>query len=281
MANNYPNLTNAAIRFAVGAVIFLVIAGLASSCMTTSIDSGHQGVKFNPLGGGTNLEDIYGEGLQVFLPWERMIEYDVRVKSASEEIEALSSNGASIGMEITIRYRPDREALPELHQTYGQNYYEQLIQPEIRSAAREVVGQYTPEDLYSAQRTSLQQQIMDQLEAGVEDQFVDIDAVLIRDVQLPDQVRQAIEEKLREEQRVQQAALQVERSREEANQKRVEAQGDADRARIITESLSPQFLQFQGIQATREIAQSDNAKVIIVGNGGGEGGGLPVILGGQ
>ena len=80
---------------------------------------------------------------------------------------------------------------------------------------------------------------------------------------------------------MQQAALQVERSREEANQKRVEAQGDADRARIITESLSPQFLQFQGIQATREIAQSDNAKVIIVGNGGGEGGGLPVILGGQ
>ena len=160
MANDYPNLTNAAIRIAVGAVIFLVIAGLASSCMTTSIDSGHQGVKFNPLGGGTNLEDIYGEGLQVFLPWERMIEYDVRVKSASEEIEALSSNGASIGMEITIRYRPDREELPELHQTYGQNYYEQLVQPEIRSAAREIVGQYTPEDLYSAQRTSLQQQIM-------------------------------------------------------------------------------------------------------------------------
>lgn len=281
MANDYPNLTNAAIRFAIGVVIFLVIAGLASSCMTTSIDSGNRGVKFNPLGGGTNLEDVYGEGLQVFLPWERMIEYEVRIKSASEEINALSSNGASIGMEVTVRYRPDLKELPELHQIYGQNYYEQLIQPEIRSAAREVVGEYTPEDLYSAQRTSLQRQIMERLEEGVEEQYVDIEAVLIRDVLLPDQVRQAIEIKLQEEQRVQQAALQVQRAEQEAEQKRVEARGDADRARIITESLSPEFLQFQGIQATREIAQSNNAKVVIVGGGGQNGGGLPVILGGQ
>ncbi|MDX1439123.1 MAG: hypothetical protein R3284_04395, partial [Rubricoccaceae bacterium] len=84
------------------------------------------------------------------------------------------------------------------------------------------------------------------------------------------------ENKLEEEQRVEQAALSVQRAEQEAERKRVEAQGDADRARIVTQSLTPQFLRWQGIEATRELAQSENAKVVIIG---GDGDGLPVILG--
>src|SRR5690606_14299152 len=132
--------------------------------------------------------------------------------------------------------------------TFGPEYYERLIQPELRSAAREIVGRFTPEELYSTRRTELQEQIHEHVAAVAAQQFVEVEAILIRDITLPDQVRRAIETKLQEEQRVQQAALEVQRAEQEAQRKRVEAQGDADRARIITESLSPQFLRFQGIQ---------------------------------
>ena len=275
MANTYPNLTRAASRFGIGAFLVLLLSLLFASCVTTSIDAGHRGVKFNPLGGGTDLDALLEEGLQFKLPWEQIVPYSVRIRTQDEGITALSSNGAQIGLDVSVRYRPNPARLPQLHQTYGQDYYEQLVQPVIRSAAREVVGQYTPEDLYSNQRDELQEQIASRLSERVGAEYVTIDAVLIRDVNLPQQVLNAIERKLQEEQRVGQAEFEVARAAQEADRKRVEAQGDADRARIITESLTDRFLQFQGIQATRELAQSENAKIVIIGNSDG----LPVILG--
>lgn len=277
MANSYPNLSRAVRRFGLIAAAVLLLVLIAAGCMTTSIGAGQRGVKFDYFA-GTQLDRSYEEGFHVFWPWESMIEYDVRFLSAKESLQAISSNGATIGIEATVRYRPREAMLPQLHVTFGRDYYERLIQPELHSAAREIVGRYTPEELYSTRRTELQEQIQAHVAAVAERQFVEVEAVLIRDVTLPDQVRRAIETKLQEEQRVQQAALEVQRAEQEAQRKRVEAQGDADRARIITESLSPQFLRFQGIQATRELAESSNAKVVIIGSGDD---GLPVILGGQ
>jgi regulator of protease activity HflC (stomatin/prohibitin superfamily) len=277
MANSYPNLTRAAGRFGLIAGIVLLLLLVAAGCMTKSIGAGEQGVKYSYFS-GTNLDESYGEGFHVFMPWEQMIDYDVRVNNADEEIEVLSSNGLTIGMDMSVRYRPTVEELPQLHTTYGQEYYERLVQPELRSVARQVVGQFTPEELYSTRRAELQEQIESNMEQAVESRFIEIEAVLIRDIGLPDQIRRAIENKLEEEQRVEQARLSIQRAEQEAERKRVEARGDADRAQIIAQSMTPSFLQFQGIQATRELATSNNAKVVIVG--GGEGG-LPIILGGQ
>ncbi|MEM1044066.1 MAG: SPFH domain-containing protein [Bacteroidota bacterium] len=277
MANTYPNLTRAAGRFGVVLAGVLLLMLIAAGCMTKSIGAGEQGVKFSYFS-GTNMDRSYDEGFHVFLPWETIIDYDVRNKNQDEEIEVLSSNGLTIRMDLSVRYRPDAEVLPELHTTYGQEYYERLIRPELRSVAREVVGQFTPEELYSTRRAELQEQIEQNLGAAVERGFVELDAVLIRDIELPEQIRRAIENKLEEEQRVEQARLSIARAEQEAERKRVEASGDADRARIIAESLSPSFLQFQGIQATRELAQSNNSKVVVIGAGDG---GLPVILGDQ
>ncbi|MDX1440071.1 MAG: prohibitin family protein, partial [Rubricoccaceae bacterium] len=235
--------------------------------MTTSIDSGEQGVKYSSFS-GTNMSTVYGEGLNVYWPWERMVVYDVRVNAEDEQLSALSSNGATINMDVTVRYKPTANALPLLHTTYGQEYYERLIRPELRSAAREIVGRYTPEELYSTRRNELQDLIFQQVQQAAAREYVEVEAVLIRDVVLPDQVRRAIENKLEEEQRVEQAALSVQRAEQEAERKRVEAQGDADRARIVTQSLTPQFLRWQGIEATRELAQSENAKVVIIGGDG-------------
>ncbi len=156
--SQYPNLTRAFIRSSIGIVIFLIVAAMGTGCMTTTINSGEAGVRYSPFG-GTDLTSTYGEGLQFHAPWVDVIKYSVRVNEQPESMTALSSNGLSIATEVSVRWRPDAEKLPQLHITYGTDYYRKLIQPELRSVVREVVGEYTPEQLYSSKRTELQEQI--------------------------------------------------------------------------------------------------------------------------
>ena len=277
MATQYPNLTRSAIRLAIGAGAFFLVAALAAGCMTTTIISGQAGVRYTPFG-GTDLEKTYGEGLNIHAPWVDVIRYDVRVQERLENMEALSENGLSIGTDVSIRWRPDAPRLPQLHTTYGTDYYRKLIQPELRSVVREVVGQFTPEQLYSSQRTELQDDIFARVQESVEDDFVRIEAVLIRDVRLPDQIKVAIEDKLKEEQEAERYQFTIEKERLEADRKRIEAEGEADYQRIITASLTSQFLRFKGIEATQQLANSPNSKTVIVGSGDD---GLPLILGSQ
>lgn len=273
--NNYPNLTRAAARMGIMVLLFIIVSGLAGGCMTTSIRSGEAGVKYS-IFGGTDLNRTYSEGLQFHAPWVDIIRYDVRVEEKLETMEVLSSNGLSIGTDVSIRWRPDVSNLPQLHTTYGTDYYRKLIQPELRSAVREVVGQYTPEELYSTKRTELQGQIYERVAGRVASQFIIIEAVLIRDVRLPDQIKTAIENKLKEEQEAERYQFTIQKERLEAERKRIEAEGEAAYQRIITESLSNQFLRFKGIEATLKLAESPNAKTVIVGSGED---GLPLILG--
>ncbi|NBC19241.1 MAG: prohibitin family protein [Bacteroidetes bacterium] len=274
---SYPNLKSALVRIVVGVFIFFIVAGMAAGCMTTTIASGEGGVKYSVLG-GTDTTQTYGEGLKVHAPWVDVIEYDARVQEKLEDITVLSSNGLSIGTDVSIRWRPVFVELPKLHVTYGRDYYRKLVQPELRSAVREVVGRYTPEELYSSRRTELQGQILQSVEEGVETRFVEIEAILIRDVRLPEQIQRAIENKLEEEQEAERYEFTLQKEQLEAERKQIEAEGQANYQRIITESLSTQYLRFKGIEATRELAQSPNAKTVIVGAGED---GLPVILGGQ
>lgn len=262
---------------AVVAVVVLVFLLGAAGCMTSVIEAGQRGVKYSAFS-GTEMDRVYLEGLQVTWPWQQITEYEVRVQNQNEKLSVLSSNGATIGMDVSVRYFPDVEQLPLLHTTYGAEYYERLVQPVVRSVAREVVGQFEPEELYSTRREELQAQIQERVRRQIGSQFVVLEDILIRDVELPDQVRQAIELKLQEEQRAEQVQFAIQREQLEAERKRIEAEGQATFQRVITESLSPQYLQFEGVRATRELAESDNSKVVVIG--GGEGG-LPIILGDQ
>jgi regulator of protease activity HflC (stomatin/prohibitin superfamily) len=195
-----------------------------------------------------------------------------------EELDALSANGLAIGMDVSVRWRPLSAELPNLHTNYGPDYYRKLVQPEMRSAVREVVGRFTPEELYSTKRTELQEQIQARVEQGVEGRFVQVDAVLIRDLRLPEQIQVAIQNKLKEEQEAERYEFTIRKEELEAQRKKIEAEGEAEYQRIITASLSQQYLTFKGIEATQNLAASPNTKTIIVGAGGS---GLPVILGGQ
>lgn len=242
--------------------------------MTTSIQSGESAVKYS-IFGGTDLEKLYGEGLQIHAPWVKLIRYDVRVQEQLEDIDALSSNGLSIGMDASIRWRPLSTELANIHVTYGQDYYRKLVQPELRSAVREIVGQYTPEELYSSRRTELQEAIYAQVRDAVSDENITVDAILIRDISLPDQIRTAIENKLKEEQEAERYEFTLQKEALEAQRKEIEARGQAEYQRIITASLSAQFLKYKGIEATQNLANSTNAKTVIIGGSDG----LPIILG--
>ena len=277
MANNYPNLTRAFTRTAVGVAVFLIVAALATGCMTTTIVSGEAGVRYTPFG-GTDLSQTYGEGLNLHAPWVDVIKYDVRVQEKLEDMAVLSSNGLNIGMDVSVRWRPVAEDLPQLHTTYGRDYYTKLVQPELRSAAREIVGQFTPEELYSTRRAELQGQMEEQVKLAVSGRFVLIDAVRIRDLRLPEQIQAAIQNKLEEEQEAERYEFTIQKERLEAERKKIEAEGEAEYQRIITASLTPQFLRFKGIEATQQLANSPNSKTVIVGSGDD---GLPLILGGQ
>lgn len=275
--SNLPNMPRLLTRGAILVAVVLVVGAMAAGCMTTTLVSGEAGVRYSPLG-GTDREDVYGEGLQVHAPWVNVIKYDVRVQERLENMEALSSNGLSIGTDISVRWRPRSETLPLLHIEYGVDYFRKLIGPELRSVVREVIGQFTPEELYSSRRTELQDQIFARVKESVESEHVIIEAILIRDVRLPDQIKIAIENKLKEEQEAERYEFTIEKERLEAERKRIEAEGEAAYQQIITASLTSQFLRFKGIEATQQLANSPNSKTVIVGGGGD---GLPLILGGQ
>ena len=165
-----------------------------------------------------------------------------------------------------------------MHNEVGENYHERIIIPEIRSATREIIGKYLPEELYSSKRDSIQTEIFVLAAERIKGKYIELDAVLIRDVGLPDKLKQAIERKLEQEQVSLEYEFRLTRAQKEAERQRIEAEGKAVANRLLAASLTPNILRDKGIEATLLLAESPNTKIIVVG--GGEDG-LPLILGNQ
>jgi regulator of protease activity HflC (stomatin/prohibitin superfamily) len=173
---------------------------------------------------------------------------------------------------------PVQEKIGYLHDEIGRNYLERIIKPEIRSVTREVIGNYAPEELYSTKREAIEDEIEALTRIKVESKYLVIDAILIRDVTLPQTLRTAIEQKLKQEQESLEYEFKIDKARKEAERKEIEANGIAKFQKIVNQTITPQLLKWKGVEATLEIAKSNNAKVIVIGNGDGD---LPIILGGQ
>jgi prohibitin 1 len=263
-----------------GVIIFLVLIVVLTFSNATflTIDAGERGVLFRRFSGGLDKENIYQPGFHVIAPWNSMYVYDVREKQIEEEMELLSSNGLTISVDITVRVNPDFKEIPELHETFGKDYLTSLVRPEVRSSVRKVIGRFTPEELYSTRREEVQEMIQLDLEEALEKNYVDLRASLIRDITLPDKVRSAIEEKLEAEQSALKYEYILAQERKEAERKIIEAQAKSEANRILNASLSPNILRDKGIEATLQLANSPNSKVVIVGSGPD---GLPMILGGN
>jgi len=258
----------------IGFIGFILFMLLTNTTFIT-IDPGQKGVKFKRFAGGIAKDQIYGQGFHVVMPWDDMIMYDIRTMEAFETMDVLSKNGLSIAVELSYRYQPVPDKIGYLHDEIGPDYANKIINPEIRSATREVIGKYLPEELYSTKREAIQVEIFDQTKKAAEKNYLIVDAILIRSVQLPAKLKEAIEQKLEEEQLAFQFDFKLERERKEAERKIIEAQAKADANRILNASLSDKILQDKGIEATMELAQSPNSKIVIIGGGDK---GLPLIL---
>ena len=267
-------LPRAMVMGAVG-LIFIVLFG---SSMFVTIDSGEKGVLFKKFGGGLEKDVIYGQGFHVIAPWNDMFVYDVKIHETFEKMEVLSKNGLSIKIDLSFRYNPVEEKIGYLHDQIGRDYVERIIKPEIRSVTREVIGNYLPEELYSTKREAIEDEIEELTRVKVEAKYLTLDAILIRDVTLPQTLRNGIEKKLVQEQESLEYEFKIDKARKEAERKEIEANGIAKFQKIVNQTITPQLLKWKGVEATQEISKSPNSKVIVIGNGDGD---LPIILGGQ
>ncbi len=258
----------------IGIIIFLIAFG---SSMTKTIDAGHAGVKFKTFSGGVVLDKTYSEGFHLLAPWDKIIVYETRQNEIPESMNVLSSNGLEIQAEVSVWYRPIYDKLPMLHAKIGKEYVRRVVIPAIRSSTRTVIGRYTPEELYSQDRTSIQKQIYEETRKILAEKYVDVDRVLIRSIILPPSIKNAIENKLKQEQLSLEYEFKLEKERKEAERLRIEAEGKARANKIISNSLTEKILTEKGIEATKELAKSQNTKIVVVGNGEK---GLPLILGG-
>ena len=261
-------------------VLLVVVVLIFVSKSSINIGYGEAGVLFKTFGGGVVTDEpALGEGFHIIAPWNKVYIYNVKQQEVFEsKMQVLSSNGLEISLDISVLYQPKIEELGLLHKTKGENYLNIIIIPQIRAVARSVVGRYTPEQLYSTKRDAIQNEIYEETQKVVENQYVQLNAVLVRDVTLPIAIREAIERKLNQEQEALEYEFRIEKAKQEAERQRIDAEGKATANRILSASLTQKILQEKGIEATLKLSESPNAKVIVIGSGEG---GLPIILGNQ
>jgi len=257
-----------------GLVLLVVLAVLATSA-TACVTTGHVGIVtiFGRVTGRT-----MHEGIHLVNPLARVHELNIKTLEIKEHASVPSREGLIMGVEASVIYHLDPNRAAEVYQTIGNGYAEVLLIPTFRSAIRAVTATNTAASLYSDAREGIARQIMTDLQAQVQPRGVVIENVLLRDLQLPDTLKQAIEAKQQAQQEAQRMEFVLQREKQESERKRVEAQGIKDFQNIVTEGISEKLLEWKGIEATIELARSNNAKVVVVGNTKT---GLPLIFSGD
>ncbi len=258
-------------------ILIVIVVFIFKSAVT--IGSGQAGVLYKTFGGGVVTDTpALGEGFHIVAPWNKVYIYEVRRQEIFEKMKVLSSNGLDIQLDASAWYKPAVNDLGKLHQEIGEDYLNRIILPTIRSAARSVVGRYTPEQLYSSKRDAIQKEIFEETKKIVNNQYIVLDEILVRDVTLPPTIKDAIERKLKQEQESLEYEFRLAKAKKEAERQRIEAKGKADANRILSASLTDKILQDKGIEATLKLSESNNSKVVVIGSGKD---GLPIILGNQ
>lgn len=243
-----------------------------TACRT--IDSGEAGVLWRAIG-GTNMDKVYGEGFHIVAPWNSLYVYNIKSIDVKEEMDIVTANGLTVSAEFSIRFHPLREELPKLHSEVGRYYYDIVVGPVLRSQARKVLGRYEPEEIYSTKREAIEQETRDAVTAEMQGKHIAVEGVFLRSFKLPQQLQEAINNKLTQQQKSQEMQFVLQREQQEAERKRIEAEGIRDFQKIVTEGISERLLKWKGIETTEKLAQSQNAKIVIVGNNDQS---LPVIL---
>jgi regulator of protease activity HflC (stomatin/prohibitin superfamily) len=253
----------------IGIIVLLLMGGPIKV-----VPAGHVGVKdfF-----GSVSPNVLPPGVRLVLPFTRVVKMSVQTQELKETAEVPSKEGLMMDLEGSLLYRLDPAKAAEVYKSVGRNYAEIVVVPQIRSAIREVTAAYEAKALYSAEREQIARETFQLFQKMTQGRGTIAEAVLLRKIGLPPVVANAIQEKLKREQEAEQMKFVLQKEQQEAERKRIEAQGIADFQRIVAQGISAQLLEWKGIEATEKLATSANAKVVVVGNPKS---GLPIILGG-
>lgn len=250
-----------------------------------TVPAGHVGVLWKRFGGGTVMDEVYPEGFRLTWPWDVFQIYDARLQMVEREVEVLSSDGLKITLQLVWRYRLNAPMAAQLHKYVGPNYSETLVTPTVGARARDIISMYQPEEIYTERRLNIQNKILDSVKYVLREQFnpggspermlLDFEDILIKGMELPPGVQEAIVRKNAMFHEMEEYTFRVQRENKEADRKRAEAAGIRHFQEIVSSGMSESYLRWRGIEATLELAKSPNAKVVVIGNAKN---GLPLIL---
>src|SRR5204862_6632419 len=264
------NLGGAGKRILQLAILVVVITLLMAS--TTSIPTGNVGVL--TLFGRVTGETLR-EGIHLVNPLKSVQNLSIQTQSVKESANVPSNEGLILALDTSLLFRLDKDKAAFVFQTVGDNYAEKIVEPTLRAAIRASTSAHSANALYTNARELVQQQIQDELTAQLAPRGVIVENVLLRDVQLPAMLKGSIEAKQQAEQDALRMSFILQKEKQEAERKRIEAQGIADFQKIVATGISAQLLEWKGIEATEKLAASSNAKVVIIGNPKN---GLPLVL---
>lgn len=265
-------------RLAIIGGIAVVLIFLISDSLFVTINTGEKGVLFRKFGGGIEMDRIYDQGFHIKAPWNTMFVYNVREQLKEEKLNVISSDGLNIEIDVSCRFNPMPDKIGYLHNEIGKDYYTVIVRDLIRTTVRKVIGRYTPEQLYSSKRDKVESDIQEVLEAYFSEKYIILNSAFIRSIKLPAQIEEAIQDKLAQEQEALKYSFKIEKEKKEKERKMIEAEGIKEFQRIVSEGISDKLLKWKGIEATENLAKSDNSKIIVIGSGKD---GLPIILGGE
>lgn len=241
-----------------------------------TVHAGEGGVLYKRFSGGTVVDKLYGEGLHLIYPWNIMAVYNLRVQTQLHELNVLTREGLKFNIKMAIRFHPDRDMVGVLHKYVGEDYFNTVVLPEIEATVRSYVVDEDLTNIYAtlANKSTFQEAVNEAI-GRVARKFVTVDEVMITDILLPEQIDGAIQEKLTQQQLAFAYDFRIIREEKEAERKRVEAEGVSRYNSIVNASLNGNVLLWKGIEATKDIAKSDNSKVILIGPDRNS---LPIIL---
>ncbi|HXI30619.1 MAG TPA: prohibitin family protein [Vicinamibacterales bacterium] len=265
-------------RRGIGAVALFVLVVLGLIVFVAggpfrTVPAGHVGVKdfF-----GNVSTTVLSPGINVVLPLTSVVRMSVQTQEIKETAEVPSQEGLILSLESSLLFQLDPTKAADIYRTVGSDYVGTIVEPQFRSAIREVTASYEAKALYSAEREKIAGEIFALFRRLAGERGIQVQQVLLRRIGLPPVVANAIQEKLRREQEAEQMKFVLQKEQQEAERKRIEAQGIADFQRIVAQGISAQLLEWKGIEATEKLAGSSNTKVVVIGNTKT---GLPLILG--
>ena len=252
-------------------VAFLIVILLFSS--VARVETGHVGV-LTLFGRVTG--EMLPEGIHLINPLKTNNEMSIQTQSLKESASVPSSEGLVMNLDTSLIYHVDPAKAADVYQKIGAAYEERLIEPNLRAAIREATASHSANALYTGEREMVAKQIQDQLVALLSQRGFIVESILLRDIQLPATLKASIESKQQAEQEALAMNFRLQKETQEAQRKRIEAAGIRDFQQIVAQGISPQLLEWKGIEATENLAKSSNSKVVVIGNSKN---GLPLILG--